>query len=205
MSQSTLDMNENAYESWLKFLNPKTFRENLDRSGIYLIVYELFLSTLIGQPKDFYNISILGEEGEERYANRVLKHDSKHPFNASILWWKEMGAINDEEIGLIHEFRKHRNEIAHGIHHFLMNSDYLIRLDLLLNMIDLLVKMDQWWIREIEIPTNPDFDDIELTKEDYEKSMSGNMIILSLILPILEGDTSKMEYVYEGFREELKK
>jgi len=31
------------------------------------------------------------------------------------------------------------------------------------------------------------------------------MIILSLILPILEGDTSKMEYVYEGFREELKK
>lgn len=85
-----------------------------------------------------------------------------------------------------------------------MNSAYQIRVDLLSNMIDLLVKMDQWWIREIEIPTNPDFDDIELTEEDYEKSMSGNMIILSLILPILEGDTSKMEYVYEGFREELK-
>lgn len=198
-------MNENAHESWLKFLNPETFRSNLDKSGIYLIVYELFLSTLIGKPKDFYNISILGEKGEERYVSRVLKHDPKHPFNASILWWREMGAINDEEIGLIHEFRKHRNEIAHGIHHFLMNSAYQIRVDLLSNMIDLLVKMDQWWIREIEIPTNPDFDDIELTEEDYEKSMSGNMIILSLILPILEGDTSKMEYVYERFREELKK
>lgn len=198
-------MNENAYESWLKFLNPKTFRENLDKSGIYLIVYELFLSTLIGKPKDFYNISIVGEEGKERYVNRVLKHDPKHPFNASILWWREMGAINDEDIGHIHEFRKYRNEIAHGIHHFLMNSAYQIRVDLLSSMIDLLVKMDQWWIREIEIPTNPDFDDIELTEEDYEKSMSGNMIILLLILPILEGDTSKMEYVYEGIREELKK
>jgi len=61
-----------------------------------------------------------------------------------------------------------------------------------LNVQELLIKVDRWWIREIEIPTNPDFDDQEI---DEDEISSGNMLLLSLIFDVVSGKQEYREFL----------
>jgi hypothetical protein len=112
--------------------------------------------------------------------------------------------FSEEDVALSRQIREHRDEIAHDIPRFLGTADGVIRIELLETIFVLLSKIDKWWIREIEIPANPDFDDRQLTEEDYESSMSGSMIFLSLMIPIAFGDDSRLRAVFELWKKRNK-
>jgi hypothetical protein len=59
-------------------------------------------------------------------------------------------------------------------------------------------KIDRWWIREVEIPTNPDFDGREVADDDIQ---SGNMLFLQMMVRIVEGNDSAA--FYEEFFKEV--
>jgi hypothetical protein len=50
------------------------------------------------------------------------------------------------------------------------------------------------------MPANPDFDHRELSQEQLEDVMSGNMIFLSLMIPIAFGDDSRLRCAYEKWK-----
>ncbi len=182
-----------------KFLNPDLLKQHLLAGGIYLAAYEIFKSSLVGRPRDFYRSG--WENGKESfspgYQTNVIALDQRHIYRASALWWQKKGVLTDADMALAASIREHRDEIAHDIPRFLGTSEGFIRLDLLESIFTLLSKIDQWWIREVEIPTISDFDNRELTNEDLAGVVSSNMIFLSLMIPIAFGDDSLLRSLYE--------
>lgn len=182
-----------------EFLNPDLLKQHLQAGGIYLAAYEMFKSSLVGRPRDFYLIGM--ENGKEiispDYQAEVRSLDRKYVYRASALWWQKQGVLTDKDVDLTASIREHRDEIAHNIPRFLGTSDGIIRLDLLEEMYTLLSKIDQWWIREVEISSISDFDNRDLTQEELDGVMSGNMAFLSLIIPIASGNDSLLRSLYE--------
>ncbi len=197
-------MKYKADASWEKFLNPDSLKQHLLAGGIYLAAYEMFKNSLVGYPRDFYSSGF--EDGkpflDPKYQTEVLSLDKKHIFNASALWWQQQGVLTEKDILLAAEIREHRDEIAHDIPRFLGTVDGIIRLDLLEGIFVMLSKIDKWWIQEIEIPTNPDFDSRQLTNEELDGVMSMSMVLLSMMIPIAFGDDSRLKEVYELWKKQ---
>jgi hypothetical protein len=188
--------------SWEKFLNPDSLKQHLLAGGIYLAAYEMFKSSLVGRPRDFFWSGF--ENGKEivspKYRTQVLSLDRKYIYRASALWWQKQGVLTDDDVSQAGQIREHRDEIAHDIPRFLGTAEAVIRLDLLEAIFVILSKIDKWWIREVEVPTNPDFDQREFTDEELDAAMSGNMALLSLMIPIAFGDDSRLRGVYEHWK-----
>jgi hypothetical protein len=72
----------------------------------------------------------------------------------------------------------------------------LIDVKILFEIRDIEEKADTWWISEVEIPINPDFDQVEVKDSDIKL---GRMIILDHLIsvalafpPVSEGDKSDL-------------
>ena len=190
--------------SWDKALNPDSLKQHLLTCGIYLAAFEMFKGSLVGRPRDFYCSGFSGGKDtiDAAYEAEMLSLH-KHRYQASALWWLKRGAITADDVALANEIRDHRDEIAHDIPRFLGDIDSAVRKDLLDGVFRLISKIDQWWIREVEIPTNPDFDDRELSEAELNGVLSMNMIILSHMIPIAHGDDSRLREFYASWRKRL--
>jgi hypothetical protein len=98
-----------------------------------------------------------------------------------------MSALSDSDIALVDKIREHRNELAHELPKFLGTADAEINVQLLSEIYDLVAKIDRWWIREVEMTINPDFDGREVADEDI---ISGNMMAIHLMVRVATGDDS---------------
>ena len=64
-------------------------------------------------------------------------------------------------------------------------------------MIELLHKIEVWWITEVEIPTSPDFDSQEI---DYKGIITGPIMTIRLLCDIALGDEKESKVYYDKFR-----
>ncbi len=99
----------------------------------------------------------------------------------------------------IRKIRKHRNFIAHELPQIIGSTDHEVDTALFCKIIEIIIKVDQWWIREIELPTNPDFDHMNYDKIDREDLVSGNMILLDLLRSIYEKNDTFLKAIYNEF------
>lgn len=181
---------DQAYRSWAKFLNPESLRGNLIAASIFLTAYELLRTSVIDRIRDFftYEFNEHGRVVSEDYKVKVLSLD-KSPLRASLLWLKEMSAIGDTDIELVDEIRKHRNELAHDLPKFIATVDAEINVNLLESVYELLTKIDRWWIKEVDIPTNPDFDGQEVADDEIQ---SGMMLCMQMMLRIATDENASV-------------
>jgi len=187
---------EEAFRSWAKILKPESLRTNLIVASLFLAGYEMLQASVVDQIRSFF-ISGFNENGEiisERYKNDVLCLD-KSPFRASLLWLKAFSAIDDTDIKLIDDIRKHRNELAHELPKFLGSVDSDINITLLERIYYLMTKIDRWWIKEVEIPINPDFDGQDIVDSEI---FSGSMLIFQIMIKVATGEDFSM--LWEEFQ-----
>ena len=171
---------EEAHRSWAKFINPEFLRGNLIAASIFLAAYETLRASIIDRIQDFFTTGF-DESGwiiSEDYKNKVLSLD-KSPLRASLLWLKEMSVISDADIELVQAIREHRNELAHDLPKLIATADADININLLDSIYDLITKIDRWWIREVDLPTDPDFYGREVPDNDI---LSGNMLFLQIMI-----------------------
>jgi len=113
-----------AVASWAKFLNPETLRANLITASIFLAAYETLRASVIDNIRGFFT-NRFDENGlivSNDYRTRVLSLD-KSPLRASLLWFKQMGAVDDNNTPQVNRIREHRNEGAHGLPKFIATAD----------------------------------------------------------------------------------
>ncbi len=191
---------ESAQESWKKFLNPDSLRFNLTVASIYLAAWETFRRSVIGRVESFYLVGFdeNGLKFSEAYQSRVVSRD-KSPFRASMLRLLEQGAINEVDIGLADRSREHRNEIAHDLPRYIASAQHNVDVQLLVDLCQLMNKIDVWWIRNVEIPTNPDFDDQDVDAIPDSEIKSGNMIFMEIMLNIASGNEDVSRQLFEEF------
>ena len=142
------------------------------------------------------NGPILGDN----YRSKVLSlHEM--PFMASAIWFRDSGALTDEDLDRVREIRQHRNFVAHHIPEILGSIDSEVRSDLLRSIAEIVRKIDIWWIREVEIPTNPDFDATGQGAIDLDTAFSMRMAVLDLLLQVADGNDETLRDLYERFRQ----
>ena len=184
-------------QQWKNIFDRDILRESVNILALYITMYELLEDTLISRPKDFFTEFEYDERAKKQYEEHVLSLYDKSvcpgittknkELIASLLWFKKMEAITDNDIQLFANLRITRNEVTHRMLNAIAEggSRYLIQL---MELYKLFCKIERWWILEIEVPIGGEIPpDQEIKEEDV---MSGNMIILNAIIDILSNESN---------------
>ena len=183
-----------AQESWERFLNPELLRPNLMVLSIYIATFEILKDSIIGRIRDFYWVGFdeKNETIDPRYQSEVLAKN-KSAVYASLQWLKESGAINDDDIATFDRVKQYRNDIAHKMFHMLSEGLPFGFEEQFGAMVALLNKIETWWIINVNLQTNPDFDGKEI---DEKEVIPGRIAGLQMLLDIALGSDEKSKYYF---------
>ena len=183
---------------------PETLKRNLINASLILTAYELMKYSLIDKVKGFFEIDKEHMPGScdehkieiEKILSKLPKEFQRHPLLIYAVWYKEQEALSEADFNNIVGIWRYRNKIAHELIEFLVDSDFEVDVKYLFEIRDIVEKADIWWIKEVEIPINPDFDQVEVKDSDIR---SGRMIILDHLIsvavelpPVSEGEESDL-------------
>jgi hypothetical protein len=184
---------------WEDFLNPEILRRNLIVGSIYIAAFALLKNTIVDRIKSFYMVAS-DKDGlriDPKYQSEVLSRNTS-PVYASLEWLKELQAIDGSDLAVYEQVKKRRNEIAHEIPRMLMNGlppDLPTRFS---EMVSLLDKIERWWIVNVEIVTDPQFDGKQV---DEEGIIPGPIMGLRLMVDIALGaEEDSRKYIDEFIR-----
>ncbi|MEL6556233.1 MAG: hypothetical protein AAFQ63_22665 [Cyanobacteria bacterium J06621_11] len=104
-----------------------------------------------------------------------------------------MDALSEADIALVDDIRIHRNEIAHELPKFIATADAEIDIKLLCSIHRLIEKIEVWWIKNLDIPTNPDLLGQQI---DDANIIPGRVISMNMLIKVAkeerDEDTSKL-------------
>lgn len=190
-------MKEDVKKSWLNFLNPKTLRSNLIAASVFLSAFEILKDCIIERPKEFYTTG-LNENGliiDKNYQLKVLSL-KKSPIYASLAWFKNHNAINQKDIEIFTRIKNCRNELAHELPNFIttgIKSDPTPNFELI---IELLGKIERWWVYHVELAVNPNFDNKDV---DESEIVPGRLITIQMLINIALGSEEAANSYYNEF------
>ncbi|MFN6074196.1 MAG: hypothetical protein ACK46Y_01410 [Fluviicola sp.] len=186
--------NENI-EKLSNFLNPEILKENLISLSLYVANFEALKAYIIEQPKSLFEIGF-DENGilldEKRY-NEKVKSKDENILKASLFWWIEQGALEQKDFIDFYNLRSIRNSIVHEMFNHLFNgiNEFTSSFE---DLLEIKVKLDRWWTINIEIPTNPDIEDV--SKINLAEVITSSEILLILFSYTLSNDEEKSKYFY---------
>ncbi|MBX8476972.1 hypothetical protein K5D38_19545 [Pseudomonas cichorii] len=183
---------ETTSERWERFLDPDVVKPSLFIATMFITVFEIFKSSVIDHLRNFYaddwdeNGLIISPE----YQSRVLSRN-KSALYASLEWLQENGAIDSKDLEQYDEFKKTRNLLAHQLFEVVtgqIESKHEAQFEKLL---DLLRKIEVWWVVNLEIPTNPDFGEQEIDEASIAPS---SILLLQMLIEVASGNTELLEH-----------
>lgn len=190
-------MHQDYIQQWKNILDKDILKGSVNIIALYITVYELLEDTIISRPKDFYTIVEFDDRAKQEYEQKVLALYDKEAcpglntknkaLKASLLWFKKNAAIDDHDIQIFTESRKLRNKITHEMYGAIVEGGSAIVEQFAL-LYCLFCKIERWWVIEIEVPIT---DEIPADAEiDVNGVMSGNMVVLNVIMDILLNDSN---------------
>jgi hypothetical protein len=194
-----MSIDEKVRASWERFLNPETLRQNLIIASMFLAAYEILRESIIDRIKSFY-VSGFDQSDfpvDPEYQTEVLSRH-KSVVSASLSWLQEHEAIDEQDIQAFNNVRICRNEIGHELPKMLSEGIGPERAALFAEMVRLLRKTETWWIVNVDIPANPDFDGKEI---DEAGIVPGPLISLQLMMDVALGTGEKgADWYYKEFK-----
>ena len=189
----------NSTESWEKFLHPDTLKSNLLAISLFITAFENFKESVISKPISFF-CNGFDENGyivDKEYETAVLSL-AKNKLSATLLWLKELEAIDHSDIAKFNDIRNHRNEVAHETMAFLADADRDFDVTKFHDLIELFKKIETWWLIYFEASINPD-----LLPEgtDPNEVVSSSIWSLQLMLDIALGNEPEAGYYLKAFKE----
>ena len=197
-------MDKDIWESWSKFLNPNLVRKHLMHSGLFLITYEVLIDILVRHPKEFFddNHGFGKQRLSQKYQHSVLQKDPKgkgDTLRASIEWFKELGALCQEDILEIAEIRAARNAIAHDLGHIVMSGGEFDYCDFTNRCLTLIDKVETWWITNFEFAIDETLAGSDLADADITP---GQILILQALRDVALGDDEKAWFYFNEFQKQ---
>lgn len=192
-----MEKDENILK-WLRFLDPENLKGNLMFASLYIAAYESFKDYIIDEVKSFYLKGF--KDGHDlidpKYDTHVKAKD-KSVVKASLLWLLEREAIDANDILLFDDLRQYRNKLSHELMTLLFEG---LPEELPAKFVQLLqvrIKIEKWWILNVEIPTNPEFESVDEINEDA--IIAPSQMINKLIFDMLSGDEKTANYYRAEF------
>lgn len=185
-------------ETWKKFLHPETLRMNLIAVSLFITVFEMFKDRVTEKPETFFSEGF-DEHGHlvlgESYRTEVLSKNRSR-FYASLLWVKEQGGIDQDDLEAFDVIRKYRNELAHEPLAFVASSERNFDATKFKLLTSLFCKIEKWWVIYFELPVNP-----EMLPEGAgpEEIIPGPVWSLQLLLDIALCNEQEEGFYYNVF------
>lgn len=194
-------MDPNVKRSWEEFLNPEVMRPRLIAASIYIAGFEALKDAVIGRIRDFFwnGFDESGDKIDPKYKSDVLARN-KSTVYASLDWLKGMDAINEADVETFNRVKACRNTLAHNLLSTLGSEGLPDGFDeCFTEMVRFLRKIEVWWITNVEIPTDPDFDGRDV---DEEGIVPGSIMTIQLLCDIALGDREQSRFYYDEFRKQ---
>lgn len=192
-------MDPKVKRSWEEFLNPEVTRPCLIAASIYIAGFEALKGSVVGRIRDFFwtDLDESGDTIDPKYQSDVLSRN-KSPLYASLDWLKGMNAIDDRDLRTFDRVKACRNTLAHKLFSVLGSEGLPADFEqCFTDMVSLLRKIEVWWITNVEIPTNPDYDGSDI---DEDGIVPGPVMGMQLLLDIALGDDKRSKFSYDQFR-----
>lgn len=154
-------------------------RTNLLMVSLYLAAFEILKSTVTDRTENFFTFDDVNGQPQLHPKYQEVASLNKNPLQASLLWLKQNDAITSDDVLMFDIIRQHRNELAHQLPHFLIDTSRNIDTQNFENIRYLLRKIETWWIQQVDIPSNSDYDGIEIRDEDIQP---GSVTVLDAII-----------------------
>jgi hypothetical protein len=187
---------------WADFLNPDVVRTRLLRTGLFLVAHEMLLSAIKDRTHDFYSNTWTAADGwkpSPKYREKVLSLDPKSkndPFRASIVWLRQIEAIDEQDEATIRELTEERNRLAHELRNVLGGTIEHDFESLFPKLVHLVTKIDRWWIVNVEIATDPDLAGKEFDEDDVTP---GSLMLLQVLNQVALGNDEDAWELYHAF------
>lgn len=185
-------------DAWEKITNPKVLRENLMSASVYITSYEMCRDFIISKPRDFFTDSWgLEEEAiSDEYRDDVMSFD-RSSLKASLLWFKDQGAINDTDIEHIDEARKHRNNIVHNMPMYISDPEHEVSAEIFKVLLEVTHKIGVYWVLNFEIGISPEY-----SGEDVDENgiQIGTIMMINMMTQIAFGEEPEEGYFYNEIK-----
>jgi hypothetical protein len=182
-------------EKWEQLLTPAVMQERLISASLYVTAFELLKESIVGRLRSFYMVGfdIEGDIIDEKYETSVLSRN-KSPLYASLDWLIENGVIDKSDLQSFDRIKTARNSLAHELPSLVMGGADIKHTERFQELVTLLRKIEVWWVVNLEIPTNPDFDDKEI---DEEGIVPGPLLMIQIMLDVVSGNEALLNH-YRG-------
>lgn len=190
-------------DAWEKLTNPTKLRENLMSASVYISSYEMCRDFIISKPRDFFTDSwgINGETLSEEYSKDVMSF-GRSPLKASLLWFKEQGAISDIDIENFEKAIAHRNKIAHNLPKFISEPDYEVDVSIFNTMLEVTNKIGVFWVMNYELSIHPDYSGQEIDEKGIQV---GTIMMIKMMMQIAFGQEPEDGYYYNEIKKAIDK
>jgi len=167
-------------------------QERLISASLYITAFELLKESIIGRIRSFYMVGLDtdGEVIDEKYETVVLSKN-KNPLVASLNWLSENYVIDENDRQAFERIRTARNLIAHELPSMVMGSKDFQYVEKFQELLALLKKIEVWWVVNMEIPVNPDFDGKEI---DEDGIVPGPILMLQMMLEVVSGNEELLKH-----------
>ena len=173
-------MIDNNHIEILKSLSESEMNTRLLRVGIYLSAYEFIRSMIIEKTK-FIHVTGQDFNGDYKYdpdyENNVLKFH-KSPFISSAKYLcGHFGAINEDDVQFIIEFREYRNKVAHEVYNYILEDSFEGQ-RMLTRAKDMVQKPENFWMY-IDIGYELKLQNIDV---DWEKARGNSVSFIDHLI-----------------------
>jgi len=182
-----------ASENWTQLLTPAVMQEKLISASLYITAFELLKESIIGRIRSFYMIGFDAESKE--YETEVLSRKKNSPLYASLDWLSENGVMDEKDIESFERIKTTRNSLAHKLPSLVMGEADFKHTEIFQELVALLRKIEVWWVVNLDIATNPDFDGKEI---DEEGIVPGPVLMIQMMLEVLSGNEELLKHYREG-------
>jgi hypothetical protein len=183
-------MNTTA-DRWERFLDPEVIRPSLFMATMFITTFEILKNSVVDRIRDFYTHGWdqTGPTVGPQYQSEVMSRN-KSALYASLDWLKEHEAIDEDDLKTFENLKKIRNQLAHQLFNVVtgqVESEHASQFSVL---VALLRKIEVWWVVNVEIPTNPDYDGEEI---DHAGIVPGAVLSLQVLIEVASGNTELLE------------
>lgn len=177
--KSTIKISDEVIEQAKHLFDPDVVRLKFSMMGLFLVAHEMLVYSVESPLKNFFGDftgkkSVLGDDYEKEVIGRAPKKANRNRDSAqwlgSIQWLKDMSVISESDMRTIRKIRDTRNEIAHELPELLLDKETAPLMENLIEnfwkAIELITKIDRWWIAEVEMDEPVEKEEIKLPKVD---------------------------------------
>jgi hypothetical protein len=183
-------------------------REQFIVAGLLLTIFERFKKCVVDRVDGFFSDHIEIRDGRLKYTRgdefkKLIKEKGVHApgqhankeFRAALHWFCDLGAITEDEFHDIERIYALRNDIGHELLQIIADDNKSpIKLDDVLTTFSVYLKVVRWWVKEVEVTTDPDFDQERYDNINWDEVESIDTIFLrEIIRKSLLGNTDWQE------------